>query len=448
MAESSAAQIPKRIFYATGPGDAIGAHRSWKCGAHHPTETSVTFSSQVEQYCADIGADLLMVGHHPQRAVLTDGKVRIEHLPKPWPGARGGLFHLGELVHAARLLTRAIQFKADVAIIESGSPFDAWKVLFSFFGMKVVPICHNTLWPQGFKPKTAKARLRRWIDGFFWRHVPFATICVSPACVRQVEESSGGGAGQVLLALAQFPQERFRDIPPPPAAEQGPFTVLYVGRIVQEKGVFDIIDIAALVEAEAPGAFRWIVGGDGPDLHELRRRRDDFGLGRTVDIRGWISPEELPATLAAAHACIVPTRSSFPEGLPMTAVEAVLAGRPVITSKVVPALELVRSAVVEYETDDLKSCARAIIALAEDELRYRRLCSNARSAAAPFVDPRFGLTSALKRALGAAPRSATDTMNLSNTSIPGPRAGARAFDPPLGARGKATPLSASAEESH
>ena len=392
---------PKRVFYVAGAGDAIGAHESWKRGVQHPTEVAITFSGQVEQYCADIGAELYIVAHHQRRSAISDGPVKIEHLPKPWPNARGALFHLGELVHAARLVARAAKFKADAAIIESGSPFDAWKQVFALFGMRVVPVLHNALWPDGFKPQTARARLRRLIDGFFWRHVPEATICVSPACARQVEEASGGKGGPALVMLAQFPDGWFDRVPPPPPHLERPFTILFVGRTIREKGIFDLLEAAALVEEQAPGEVRWIICGDGPDRIELESRRAALGLERAVDIRGWVTPGKLPDVLAEAHVCIVPTRSTFPEGLAMTAAEAALAGRPIVTNRVVPALEILRSAAVEYKTDDPHSCAEEILGLLGDREKYRALRKNAKAAAAPFLDRRLGLTEVLKDALGA-----------------------------------------------
>ena len=48
-----------------------------------------------------------------------------------------------------------------------------------------------------------------------------------------------------------------------------------------------------------------------------------------------------------AHVVIVPTTSDFIEGFNKVVAEAVLAGKPVITSSVCPALEYVRDAVIE-----------------------------------------------------------------------------------------------------
>ena len=52
---------------------------------------------------------------------------------------------------------------------------------------------------------------------------------------------------------------------------------------------------------------------------------------------------------------IVPTRSNFCEGMPATAAEAVLTGRPVLTSRLSNALDVLDGVVVESQPDDLDS---------------------------------------------------------------------------------------------
>ena len=98
------------------------------------------------------------------------------------------------------------------------------------------------------------------------------------------------------------------------------------------------------------------------------------GLEPVVAVRGWTSPQDLRDVLAQSHASIVPTQSSFAEGMAKTAIEAILSGRPVITNRVVPALEVLRPACVEARTDDVDSYVEAILRLINNPNYYRRLC--------------------------------------------------------------------------
>jgi glycosyltransferase involved in cell wall biosynthesis len=383
-----------------GPGDAIRAHGFWKQGRHDPTEVSLTFSGQIEDYCRDAGAGLFIMAYHARRDILHDGDTTIEHAPKFWPNSRGVAYHLRELLYGLLMLRSAVRFRADVAILDSGCTQYFWQSLFALFGMKVVPVLHNSLWPNGFKPNGLSDRFIRTLDRVFFRRIPEAVLCVSPACARQTEELAGSRHPPLVQIRAQFDPEFFAQIPSPPPHSKAPFTIMFIGRIVASKGVFDILEMARRIDDLAPGRVRWIVCGTGHDFDALNRRAAELHLGSVVQIRGWTSLEELASVYTQSHCAIVPTRSSFTEGLAMSAVEAVLAGRPVITNPVVPALEIVGSAAVACETNNLDSYVGQIFKLINDPRWYNALVGNCAGAGDPFLDRSNGIAAALKSVLG------------------------------------------------
>jgi glycosyltransferase involved in cell wall biosynthesis len=99
---------------------------------------------------------------------------------------------------------------------------------------------------------------------------------------------------------------------------------------------------------------------------------------------------------ALSHVTIVPTRSNFAEGFAMTAAEAILSGRPVITSSVVPALEILRPACVEARTDDVDSYVEQILKLINDPHWYQTLCQACPSLQRQFYDGTQGKQAVLK----------------------------------------------------
>ena len=72
----------------------------------------------------------------------------------------------------------------------------------------------------------------------------------------------------------------------------------------------------------------------------------------------------------ASHVVVVPTRAEFPEGFNQVLAEAVISGKPVITSSVCPALEVVKEAAVEVPPDDVEAYGDAILRLYEDSALY------------------------------------------------------------------------------
>src|SRR5262245_21899638 len=150
--------MKQRIFYAAGPGNVIQAHKYWAKGQHDPSEVSITFSSQFEQFCKDSGAEAYIVSYHHQATVYQDGAFTLEHRPKPMRGASGIAYHLAEITYGLGLVTTAFRFRANVAVIDSGSSHYFVFALLRLTGIKIVTVLHNSLWPTGFPPTRLIAR--------------------------------------------------------------------------------------------------------------------------------------------------------------------------------------------------------------------------------------------------------------------------------------------------
>lgn len=389
----------KRVLYCSGPGNIIEAHRCWRQNRHNVTEVSLTFSEQVQNFCSDIKATSYFVACYSKKDLLVDGEFTLEHRPKrPRTGLR---YHVGEVLYGLSLLRTALRFRPDITLVDSGSTHYFVLALFRIFGFRVLPILHNTLWPNGFPLQKPIPRLVLKLDSMlFWRRGPAAVIGVSPMCAQQVDEVRGERKRYpIYQTRAQFERAHFAKIAPPPPHSRRPFQVIFLGRIERSKGVFDVLDIASRLQVSHPGLVRWEVCGKGPDLEELRVRHEELKLDGIVNLRGWTSPEDQVAVYANSHASIVPTRSSFAEGMAMTAAESILAGRPLVTNPVVPALEVLGSACVRAETDDIESHLSAVLKLATDAEFYNRARDACASYQEQFYDRQYGLTAVLKQAL-------------------------------------------------
>lgn len=387
-----------RIFYAAGgAGNIIEAHEAWRDGRHLPSEVSVTFSSQIEQFCKDLGAEAWLVSPHPQAKLVCDGPFKLEHRPKK---PRGGIgYHVGELLYGLRLVADAVRFRSHLVLVDTGAASLFAFSLLRLFGIPVIGILHNTLWASGFPPARPADRLVMRLDRFFWRWCVDAAIAVSPECERQLRSLAGSRTPPILQTRAQFLRDYFAAIPPTPAHSDRPFRIMFIGRVHREKGVLDIVEMARSIEDRHPGLVRWTICGRGPDFDAMVAKRDALELGEVVDIRGWTSLEDLQQVYANSHAAIVPTRSDFAEGLAMTAAEAVLAGRPVVSNPVVPALEILAPACVAGRTNDVPSHVEAVLELALDEATYLRCQRACAGLGEQFYDRSNGLTAILHRAV-------------------------------------------------
>jgi glycosyltransferase involved in cell wall biosynthesis len=105
--------------------------------------------------------------------------------------------------------------------------------------------------------------------------------------------------------------------------------VLFVGRLMPEKGIFDLLDAFASIR-RAPTSHLLVVG-DGPHESLARDHAAALGLGARVTFTGYLEGAELAAAYRAATVFALPT--TWPEGFPTVITEAMGAGLPIVTTR-------------------------------------------------------------------------------------------------------------------
>jgi colanic acid/amylovoran biosynthesis glycosyltransferase len=146
-----------------------------------------------------------------------------------------------------------------------------------------------------------------------------------------------------------------------------PARVLFVGRLVPEKGVpLFVSAIEQLVRREV--AVDAVLVGDGPLRAPLETGLAERGLAGAVRFVGAVGQDELPEWYAWADIFCLP---SFAEGLPVVLMEALLEGLAVVTTPIAGIPELVvdgRTGVL-VPPGRVESLADAIASLATDPER-------------------------------------------------------------------------------
>ncbi|MBQ4292043.1 MAG: glycosyltransferase family 4 protein [Muribaculaceae bacterium] len=106
--------------------------------------------------------------------------------------------------------------------------------------------------------------------------------------------------------------------------------LLFLGRIGQRKGLFDLIDTIIAHKAEFDGKIHLTIGGDG-DVEKLIATINAYGLSDIIDYVGWASGEKKNRLLNEANILILPSHN---EGLPVSVLEAMAHGKAIIASAV------------------------------------------------------------------------------------------------------------------
>ncbi len=147
--------------------------------------------------------------------------------------------------------------------------------------------------------------------------------------------------------------------------------VLFMGRLVKQKDLPTLLQAASLVARRHPDALFLLVG-DGEERSKLEALVRGLGLESNLSILRGVGSEEAPSYFAA---CDLFVMSSLYEGKARALVEAGCAGKPIVTTAVSGADEVV----VEGETGylvpvrDPSSLADRIIRLLSDPERAREM---------------------------------------------------------------------------
>jgi glycosyltransferase involved in cell wall biosynthesis len=163
-----------------------------------------------------------------------------------------------------------------------------------------------------------------------------------------------------------------------------PPTIITVGRFNAPK---DPLTLVGALTQLAPGSFRATLVGDGPDRAAVAAAVRQAGLDRTVELTG--ERHDVPALLAGADMFVL---SSLSEGLPISVLEAMAAGLPVVASAVGDVPEAVadgKSGLLVPPGDPAALAGALRRLLADADLR-RRFGAAARERALELFDlPRF-----------------------------------------------------------
>ncbi len=104
-------------------------------------------------------------------------------------------------------------------------------------------------------------------------------------------------------------------------------TLLYVGRLLRDKGVLDLL--RALAEVRTSTACRLLVAGEGPESSAMRKDAARLHIAGDVDLLGYVSGAGLRRCYELADVLVLP---SYREGFPTVLLEAMSAGVPIVAT--------------------------------------------------------------------------------------------------------------------
>lgn len=265
----------------------------------------------------------------------------------------------GEFVHWAFQMN-VMMIDHGQSLIESGLTFDlihAHDWLVSYAAKTLKETCHLPLVAtihatEHGRNQGIHTNLQRYIHGLEWRltYEAKSVVVCSTYMRREVE------------TIFQLPTDKVTVIPngvdpellqpsvmntqtKEPYAMEQERIVLYVGRLVREKGVHTLLEAAPAILAEHPDV-KFVIAGKGPAFEDLVRQAEGLGIREKVMFAGFVSDEERNRLYQLADVAVFP---SLYEPFGIVALEAMAAGTSVVVSDVGGLAD-----VVEHERNGFK----------------------------------------------------------------------------------------------
>jgi len=203
--------------------------------------------------------------------------------------------------------------------------------------------------------------MKRWVI----RRARAVTV-VSEAMRTEVRRLVGDFANLSVQPMGVDLQHRFVPTLSDPRTED---ELLFVGRLVEKKGLRYLLDALPEVVAKRPNA-RLRIAGFGPEEAALRRQTVALGLDERVEFMGAVPQSELPMLYRRASLFVAPfveAASGDQEGLGLVLVEAIGCGCPVIAGDVGAVEDVLgKESLQVVRAEDVEQLSSRIIASLSD----------------------------------------------------------------------------------
>lgn len=306
--------------------------------------------------------------------LVNDGGIVANLKARPWKWLLVPGFLLGQLLALRR---ECKHFQPHVIHAHWLLPQGLAVALLSILGVRMPPMLVTSHGADLFSLRAAPLqRLKAFV----------ASRAAAIACVSEAMR-------EPLRALGA-PPERIRVMPmgvdlngrfaPDADAARDGDEVLFVGRLVEKKGLPYLLDALPAIRRAWPNA-RLTVVGFGPDEYRLRKHAQRLGLSDAVNFAGPVRQAELAAFYRRASVFVAPfveAKSGDREGLGLVVVEALGAGCPVVVSDL-PATREVSASDPEQPKrvapGEADAIAEAVIGILRNPERARQAAAACRS---------------------------------------------------------------------
>nr|MBF0221949.1 glycosyltransferase family 4 protein [Desulfobulbaceae bacterium] len=295
-------------------------------------------------------------------------------------------------------LIKAITFRPHFIICgRSGSMLWLTHLVAGILNVPWIHSRHNRVSNPGAQVHT---RLTEKIDGYCIRRAN-ATICHGPYLKQQLLDIGVQrhriyefdiGFSDLISQINSLNNSEIQVALPPVYA-------LYVGRMEDYKGIFDILT-ACRERLHRGSDFGLVYAGDGGGLLRLQEEIAENGLAGKVSILGKVPRNQLLPVIKTAKVLIVASKSTFPEGRCMAAMEGLALGIPVVAPNFGPFPYLIKSGKngLLFEPDSAEDLKAKLDLLLDKESIYQEISQGVEAMRSNLIHPARTFSQAIHQA--------------------------------------------------
>ena len=146
--------------------------------------------------------------------------------------------------------------------------------------------------------------------------------------------------------------------------------ILFLGRLGARKGIYDLIKASKYIDFKKNNAILYLYG-DG-EIKEAKKEIHKLNLSNSVKVMGWIEGIEKTNLMKGSYIYVLP---SYYEGLPMSILEAMSFGMPIVSTTIGGIPYAVRNGVDGFlvEPGNWEKISEKINLLLEDEKLWHKM---------------------------------------------------------------------------
>ena len=304
-----------------------------------------------------------------------------------------------------RFICLILSGKVSVLHVHTAAENSFWrKSIFMFIALlsrkPVILHIHSGKFPTFYWEKCSL--LGKFIIRFFLNRSDHL-IVLSTQWISLIKSITKNSKVCVIPNFVEIPEMKFDE-----AQQREECTILFLGRLNNDKGLFDLVNALTLIKHDYP-SLRLEICGDG-DASKLIDLISKLNLKENINFNGWISGDLKVKLLQKATIYVLP---SYFEGLPMGVLEAMSYGLPVIASDVGGIPDIVKSGNngLLIKPGDIQGLSQAINSMLKYPNKREMFSKKAREVVAEFFSSKAVLPKIdeLYKSYGLMPRYQTTT---------------------------------------